>query len=213
MNLKNIISMNFEKDRLYHVYNQGNNRKNIFFDRNNYQLFYHKMGEFISPYADIIAWCLMPNHFHLMILVNEVELFYEKKTKRPLRNSLALKSNLLKKRTLNESIGILLRSYTRSINAEHDFTGSLFRQTSKANAINSFKGLQPNFWKSKIAIFNMLPENQYPQICFNYIHHNPVKAGLVSKDIDWEFSSARDYSNLRSNGIVKKELARTYVDF
>ena len=59
----------------------------------------------------------------------------------------------------------------------------------------------------------MLPENQYPQICLNYIHHNPVKAGLVSKDIDWEFSSARDYANLRSNGIVKKELAKTYVDF
>jgi len=203
----------FEKNKLYHIYNQGNNRTKIFYEDRNYDYFLYKLKVYVLPYADILAWCLMPNHFHLMILVNEVELFYEKKTKRPLSNSLALKSNLLKKRTLNESIGILLRSYTRSINAEHEFTGSLFRQTSKANAINSFKGLQPNFWKSKIAIFNMLPENQYPQICFNYIHHNPVKAGLVSKDIDWEFSSARDYSNLRSNGIVKKELARTYVDF
>ena len=64
MNLKNIISINFEKDRLYHVYNQGNNPKNIFFDRNNYQFFYHKMGEFICPYADIIAWYLSPNEYY-----------------------------------------------------------------------------------------------------------------------------------------------------
>ena len=171
------------------------------------------MDEFISPYADIIAWCLMPNHFHLMILVNEVERFHMKKSMKPLIDSEVVKSNLFKKRTLNESIGILLRSYTRSINAQNKFTGSLFRKTSKANAINSFKGLQPNFWKSKIAIFNMLPENQYPQVCFNYIHNNPVKAGLVEKDTDWEFSSARDYSDLRYNGIINKQLARTYVDF
>ena len=205
--------MNFEKDRIYHVYNQGNNRKKIFLTRSNYQLFHDKIDRFICPYADILAWCLMPNHFHLMFLVKEVELFYEEKSKKLLSRSDITNRNRYKKRALNESIGILLRSYTRIINAENEFTGSLFRKRSKANVINSFKGLQPNFWKSKIAIFNMLPENQYPQICFNYIHHNPVKAGLVSKDIDWEFSSAQDYANLRSNGIVKKELARTYVDF
>ncbi len=205
--------MNFEKDRIYHVYNQGNNRKKIFLTRSNYQLFHKKMDRFICPYADILAWCLMPNHFHLMILVKEVELFYEEKSKKLLNGSEIVNKNMCKKRALNESIGILLRSYTRIVNAENEFTGSLFRKRSKANIINSFKGLQPNFWKSKIAIFNMLPENQYPQICFNYIHHNPVKAGLVSKDIDWEFSSARDYANLRNGDIVKKELARTYVDF
>jgi len=26
------------------------------------------------PYADVLAWCLMPNHFHIMVYVNEVEL-------------------------------------------------------------------------------------------------------------------------------------------
>ena len=190
--------MNFEKNRIYHVYNQGNNRKKIFLTRSNYQLFHQKMDKFICPYADILAWCLMPNHFHLMILVKDAEIICGEKSK---------------KRTLNQSIGILLRSYTRVINAENELTGSLFRKRSKANVINSFKDLQPNFWKSKIAIFNMLPENQYPQVCFNYIHNNPVKAGLVEKNTDWEFSSARDYANLRNNGIVKKELARTYVDF
>jgi len=205
--------MIFEENQLYHIYNQGNNRKKIFFNEKNYKLFQNKIEIFINPYADIIAWCLMPNHFHLMILVKDIELFYEEKSRKILTGSDISKNNLLKKRTLNQSIGILLRSYTRAINADNNLTGSLFRQTTKASAINSFKSFQPNFWKSKIAIFNMLPENQYPQVCFNYIHHNPVKAGLVRKDIDWEFSSARDYANLRNNSIVKKEVARTYVDF
>lgn len=205
--------MNFEKDRIYHVYNQGNNRKKIFFNRDNYQLFCKKINHFISPYADIMAWCLMPNHFHLMILVNEVELPYGKKLEKPLIENEIDRNNLHRKRTLNQSIGILLRSYTRIVNAENEFTGSLFRKASKASAINSFKGLQQNNWKSKIAIFNMLPENQYPQVCFDYIHYNPVKAGLVEKVTDWEFSSARDYSNLRRNGIINKQIAKTYVDF
>lgn len=205
--------MDFEKDKIYHIYNQGNNRNKIFLSRKNYQLFYDKIALFISPYADIIAWCLMPNHFHLMILVKNVEIPFDERTKKPLINCDVSKTKTHKKRTLNDSIGILLRSYTRRINAENEFTGSLFRKKCKASAINSFKGLQPNFWKSKIAIFNMLPENQYPQICFNYIHSNPVKAGLVKKNIDWEFSSARDYANLRSSGIVNKTLASVYVHY
>jgi len=64
--------MNFEKNRIYHIYNQGNNRKKIFFERKNYQLFKYKITDFISPYGDILAWCLMPNHFHIMLLVNEI---------------------------------------------------------------------------------------------------------------------------------------------
>ena len=64
--------MNFEKDRIYHVYNQGNNRKKIFLTRSNYQLFHKKMDRFICPYADILAWCLMPNQFHLMIFLKGV---------------------------------------------------------------------------------------------------------------------------------------------
>ena len=201
--------MNFEKDKLYHVYNQGNNRKKIFYTRDNYLLFKDKINTFICPYADILAWCLMPNHFHLMIFVKETELAYGTQ---PLWVS-TKDEDLLKTRTLNDSLGILLRSYTRTINSQNNFTGSLFRKKTKANCINSFKGLQPNFWKSKIAIFNMLSENQYPQVCFNYIHHNPVKSGLVEKDTDWEFSSARDYANLKNKSIVKKKTARNYIDF
>ncbi|MFB6341095.1 transposase [Saccharicrinis sp. FJH62] len=62
--------MDFESDQLYHVYNQGNNKQDIFFCKENYLFFLKKIETHISPYADIIAYCLMPNHFHLMIKVN-----------------------------------------------------------------------------------------------------------------------------------------------
>jgi len=64
----------FVKGYLYHIYNQGNNKQNIFFFKENYLFFLRKIRTFILPYADILSWCLTPNHFHLMVLVNEVEL-------------------------------------------------------------------------------------------------------------------------------------------
>ncbi|MDA3778747.1 MAG: hypothetical protein PF487_00705, partial [Bacteroidales bacterium] len=48
------------------------------------------------------------------------------------------------------------------------------------------------------------------QVCFNYIHQNPVKAGLVKNAVDWEFSSAVDYAGLRDGKLVNKPLAKEY---
>ena len=66
--------MNFETGNLYHIYNQGNNRQKIFFSRENYLFFLNKIKNHILPHADIVAWCLMPNHFHLMVYVHDLEI-------------------------------------------------------------------------------------------------------------------------------------------
>lgn len=201
--------MQFEKGYIYHIYNQGNNRQNIFFNRENYIFFLKKVETQILPFADIIAYCLMPNHFHLMVLVNEVELAIGTS-----RASLQAKPSI-KTRSLNHSIGIMLRSYTNAINKRNRTTGSLFRKLTKAECINCPKGLTPSFViKGGITQVNTQdPEQQYPQVCFNYIHQNPVKAKLVREAVDWEFSSARDYHNLRDGNLVNKEVARAYVKF
>src|SRR5690606_19034612 len=44
--------------------------KNYFFSRENYLFFTKKIRTHILPHADILAWCLMPNHFHLMVYVH-----------------------------------------------------------------------------------------------------------------------------------------------
>ena len=65
--------MEFSNGQIYHVYNRGNNSQTVFFSRENYLFFLEKVRKYLSPHADILAWCLMPNHFHLMISVSFVE--------------------------------------------------------------------------------------------------------------------------------------------
>jgi len=198
--------MNFEKGYLYHIYNQGNNKQKIFFNKENYIFFLQKIKTFVLPYADILAWCLMPNHFHLMVLVNEIE--FEDVKIGSATSSRAPNTNL------NKSIGILLASYTRGINKEQNRSGSLFRDKTKAEWINCATGITPSFITenglTKINIKS--PEKQYPQICFDYIHQNPVKASLVKKNVDWEFSSAPDYYGKRNAKMVNKKVAKEYVE-
>lgn len=105
--------MNFTKKGIYHVYNRGNNKQLIFFTPANYQNFLKKIKKEINPFADILAYCLMPNHFHLLLLVKE-------------------ESGQLSPHPLVRKIGTLLSSYTRAINIQETRTGSLFQQKTKA---------------------------------------------------------------------------------
>ena len=216
--------MQLEKGHIYHIYNQGNNKQQIFFDRDNYMFFLKKVRTYILPYADVLAWCLMPNHFHLMVLVNEVEMLVDKRLGVSLtsNNSEAMTPNKrlgvssrhtesAKIRTFNSSIGIMLMAYTKALNKQRDRTGKLFREETKAECIDCINKLTPSFIENQIIITN--PEEQYPQICFNYIHQNPVKVGLVKTAEEWEFSSAMDYTNTRNGTLINKEITEKYVDY
>ncbi len=140
-----------------------------------------------------------------MVLVNEIE-----------NNSQGVTWShpLTKPRSLNNSIGIILRSYTRAINKQEKRSGSLFRETTKAECLTCTKGLPPSWFMNNgtTQINISLPEKQYPQLCFNYIHLNPIKAGLAKRIEDWEFSSAKDYFGLRDGKIINKNKASEFLD-
>jgi len=55
----------------YHFYNRGHNRGAIFFERKNYLFFLRRVGEYLSPVLDIVAYCLMPTHYHLLVGVRK----------------------------------------------------------------------------------------------------------------------------------------------
>ncbi len=55
----------------YHIYNRGNNREDIFLEDKNYFYFLDLFKKYISPLADLYAYCLMKNHFHLLIKIKE----------------------------------------------------------------------------------------------------------------------------------------------
>ena len=126
--------MIFEENHLYHVFNQGNNHEKVFHSKNSYELFISKMREFILPFADVLAWCLMPNHFHLMLYINRtaIDIQDEHKTE-----------GAMKSRSLNIAIAIILRSYTQATNKEYNRSGSLFRQKTKAICLDPDNGVMP----------------------------------------------------------------------
>ncbi len=199
--------MHFEKSGVYHIYNQGNNRQLIFFKQKNYRFFVEKISTYVLPYTDIMAWCLMPNHFHLLAYVNEVELPKEiisPKSMKPATHSADIsKAKVI---LLNHSIGIMLASYTRAINIQENRSGSLFRSETKSICTNDLKGLDSNWYTDfGVSFMNVqIPEKQYLQTCFNYIHNNPVKAGLVKKAEDWEYSSYAELKGIRDRVLVNK---------
>jgi len=59
--------MTFEPHAFYHVYNRGINREAVFFNRENYLFFLRKIRKYLCPCCDVVAYCLMPNHFHLLL--------------------------------------------------------------------------------------------------------------------------------------------------
>jgi putative transposase len=199
--------MYFEQGFTYHLFNQGNNRQKIFFERENYLYFLQKIKERILPFADILAWCLMPNHFHLMLTV------------RMLTTLTANSGNQRytpKAQTLNSSIGIMLRSYTRAINKRIERSGALFREETKAICVNCNSGVA-RAWFTSQGITNIntsIPEKEYPNILFNYILQNPFKDNLVKKPEDWEFSSLQDFLGIRNGTLINREkIAEMGLDF
>lgn len=52
----------------------------------------------------------------------------------------------------------------------------------------------------------------YPFVCFNYIHQNPLKAGLVKKMEDWKYSSFPDYLGNRNGTLCNFKLANLLLD-
>jgi len=42
----------------------------------------------------------------------------------------------------------------------------------------------------------------YPRVCFDYINQNPVKAGLVQRPEDWQWSSYREINGYHSDIVL-----------
>lgn len=128
----------FAPKNIYHIYNRGNNKEKIFFDEQDYRAFLFRFGlclgfteEELSkkdltavPYSRIRitstdkrdfklhAFCLMPNHFHLLI---------EQTEDIPI-------SNLISK---------LCTSYSKYINKKYKRIGHVFQDKFKAVLIEN----------------------------------------------------------------------------
>ena len=117
--------MNFKEDCTYHVYNRSN--EVLFYNRDNYLFFLRKIRDHILPYADVLSYCLMPNHFHIILTVNAEGVRFSEKKK---REDMQL---------LSQSLGTILSSYTQALNRQIGRRGNLFAHKTKAKILNDAK--------------------------------------------------------------------------
>jgi hypothetical protein len=62
-----------EDGEYYHIYNRGNNGENLSFEGRNYRHFLNLYAQHVVAVADTYAYCLLRNHFHVLIRVKTVE--------------------------------------------------------------------------------------------------------------------------------------------
>ena len=53
----------------FHIFNRGNNGEDLFREPRNYQYFLDLFRRHAAPTLELYAYCLMPNHFHLLVRV------------------------------------------------------------------------------------------------------------------------------------------------
>jgi len=59
--------------QVYHIYNRGNNRQDIFVEERNYRHFLQLYARYVEPVADTYAYCLLRNHFHFLVRIKDEE--------------------------------------------------------------------------------------------------------------------------------------------
>jgi REP element-mobilizing transposase RayT len=180
--------------KVYHIYNKGNNREDLFRFPEDYQHFLRLYEKYIEPIAETYSWCLLRNHFHILIRIKSKEeagffnpLFSsstidsekikshnndELKWQFMSENEIALLDGLtkekLKRPTPYRQFSHLFNAYSKYINIKYKRTGSLFEK---------------NF--RRICVQNTL---YFKQLVI-YIHKNPQHHGFTDNFRHYPWSS------------------------
>ncbi|MBX7226861.1 MAG: transposase [Chitinophagales bacterium] len=153
-------------DTVYHIYNHANGAENLFRSDENYYYFLRKYGAYIYPIADTYAYCLMPNHFHLMVRIrDEQTVLQHLQLKKPtLQANIDLTGfeNLSGLITLQFSN--FFNAYAKAYNKMYLRRGSLFERQFKRKPIT---------------------EEDYFLQLIAYIHYNPIHHGFCTDIFDW----------------------------
>ncbi len=167
-----------EPSKFYHIYNRGNNSEKIFFNQENYQFFLRRYNEYLSSCVETYAFCLLPNHFHLLIRVKE-------------GNADAIKSLHLEDAKIfappAAAFHRLFTSYSKAINKQQKRHGSLIE--------NPFKRIE-------------IDTSEYLINLILYIHTNPQLHGFVKDFRNYKWSSYNEIlsdepTNLQRTSVIK----------
>jgi len=171
----------------YHILNRGNARENLFRNDENYCYFIERLRRFVPPVADIVAWCLMPNHFHILVRIKRyVELrhsmpgrFDEPRaglvSRSEIENEYDVDYDRQVSIQLSRQFSDLFNSYSRSFNKYHHRVGRLFEQPFKRNLIDS---------------------EDMVRYLVAYVHRNPIHHEFADSFLAWKYSSFMEIQNI-----------------
>jgi putative transposase len=108
----------------YHIYNRGINGERLFHESKNYPYFLGLMVRHLIGSVEVYAYCLLSNHFHLLIRILD----------EPAKSAHQVFSNLF-------------NSYAQSINKCYGRTGSLFERPFHRKKIDS------EIYRAKVAAY------------------------------------------------------------
>ena len=143
----------------YHIFNKAIGTDKLFINDKDYFYFLQKLDRFILPVADILSYCLIPNHFHLLIDFKEMDDLPVKLQKHYIDNPDLFFSKVFSN---------FFNSYSKSFNKAHDRGGRLF--------MYPFKRI-------------IIEDDDYLILLINYIHRNPIHHGLSKSFSEWKYSS------------------------
>ncbi|MBI1227665.1 MAG: hypothetical protein GC192_20695 [Bacteroidetes bacterium] len=177
---------------LYHIFNQGNNRENIFVEPRNYLYFFDKLREYVLPIGHIFAYCLLPNHFHLLIKIHNYDSLHESLPKRfpkPKFYFTFREGTRPEEREFDDMVSNLIsrqfsdmfNGYTQAINKATNRRGKLFSLPFERVEISGEE------------LITYL-------IC--YIHRNPVHHHFCEDYGIWPYSSYLEILELLKNGAI-----------
>jgi putative transposase len=155
-------------DAIYHIWNRGVNHGSIFLEDENYRYFLKLYIHHIEPVVATYAYCLLPNHFHLLIRTRTED------DQRAYRQ--AIQVGLARSLSPSQAFSNFFNAYVRAFNKRHGRTGGLFEDRFGRKLV------QTDVYLSQLV---------------TYIHQNPLKHGLVDNLQDWRYSSFDALANNR----------------
>jgi len=165
-----------EEGSIYHIYNHASGNRNLFVDDLDYRRFLVGLNKYFSHIFEIYAYCLMPNHFHLLIKVKPGQKI--KSTVKAISSnaeSKYLKDEIDLNKYCEDQFRRWFSGYALYLNKRTNTKGQLFLKRIKKISIDQEKRM-------------------LYLLC--YIHHNPIHHGFRKEYGLWKYCS---YSNYITN--------------
>lgn len=179
-----------EAERYYHIFNRTINKELLFKETENYSFFLKQLNKYVVPVADVFAYCLIPNHFHLVLRIkNDKELkdyFTEKFAKKnPSERSKPYEG------LVSLQFGHLFNSYTQAFNKKYNRKGSLFN---------------PRFKRKPIST------EAYLRQVIVYVHLNPISHEVSSDYKNYPHSSYGGIVSTKPTLLKRNEVIKLFDD-